>query len=107
IADIEKVLFRELELPNLMEKEQHEIKTSEIEFNDIRKKGLTGNIDKRRTILSALKRNATRGKASIAPIQDDDIRYKTWNDVTREESNAVVLAMMDTSGSMGKFEKYM
>lgn len=107
IANIEEVLFNELELPNLQEKDQSEIKTSKIEFNDVRKKGLMGNIDKKRTILSALKRNATDGKPKIAPILDDDLRFKTWNDVIKYESNAVVLAMMDTSGSMGNFEKYM
>ena len=66
-----------------------------------------GNIDKKRTILSALKRNATEGKATIAPILNDDLRFKTWNEEIKHESNAVVLAMMDTSGSMGNFEKYM
>lgn len=107
IADIEAALFNELELPNLQEKEQSEIKTSKIEFNDVRKKGLMGNIDKKRTILTALKRNATEGKPVIAPILNDDLRFKTWNEVIKHESNAVVLAMMDTSGSMGNFEKYM
>lgn len=106
IADIENVLFKEMALPNLKEKEQQEIKTSQIEFNDVRKKGLMGNIDKKRTILSAIKRNATKGKATVTPIHDDDLRFKTWNEVLQEESNAVVLAMIDTSGSMGKFEKY-
>ncbi len=77
-----------------------------IEFNDIRKKGLIGNIDKKRTILTAIKRNAIKGKAEIAPIHNDDLRFKTWNDVEKPESKAVVLAMMDTSGSMGNFEKY-
>ena len=107
IAEIEGILFNELELPNLKEKESNEIKTSKIEFNDVRKKGLMGNIDKKRTILSALKRNATEGKATIAPISNDDLRFKTWNEEIKHESNAVVLAMMDTSGSMGNFEKYM
>ncbi|MEI3612918.1 sporulation protein YhbH [Pseudogracilibacillus sp. SO30301A] len=107
IAEIEGILFNELELPNLKEKESNEIKTSKIEFNDVRKKGLMGNIDKKRTILSALKRNATEGKATIAPISNDDLRFKTWNEEIKHESNAVVLAMMDTSGSMGNFEKHM
>src|SRR5690625_2603297 len=107
IADIEKALFKELELPDLQEKDQNEIKTNKIEFNDVRKKGLIGNIDKKRTILSALKRNATEGKAEIAPILNDDLRFKTWNEEVKHESNAVILAMMDTSGSMGTFEKYM
>lgn len=107
IADIEEVLFKELELPDLKEKETKDIFTEDIAFNDIRKKGLMGNIDKKRTILTALKRNATSGKVKIAPIKQDDLRFKTWNDITKPESSAVVLAMMDTSGSMGKFEKYM
>src|SRR5699024_8239982 len=107
IAEIEQILFDELELPNLKEKDAHEVKSKKIEFNDVRKQGLMGNIDKKRTILSALKRNATEGKATIAPILEDDLRFKTWNEEIKYESNAVVLAMMDTSGSMGNFEKYM
>lgn len=107
LAEIEEVLFKELELPNLEQKEQAEIQTEKIEFNDVRKKGLMGNIDKKRTILTALKRNATKGKPTIAPIHNDDLRFKTWNHTIKHESNAVVLAMLDTSGSMGKFEKYM
>lgn len=106
MAELEEVLFKELELPNLERKEQAEIIADKIEFNDIRKKGLIGNIDKKQTILTAIKRNAMKGKPSIAPIHNDDIRFKTWNDVERPESKAVVLAMMDTSGSMGNFEKY-
>ncbi|MFU0789604.1 sporulation protein YhbH [Cerasibacillus sp. JNUCC 74] len=106
VEEIENVLFHELELPNLQEKEQAEIVTEKIEFNDVRKKGLMGNIDKKRTILTAIKRNAKAGKPGITPINQDDLRFKTWNEVTKPESKAVVLAMMDTSASMGIFEKY-
>ena len=103
---MQNVLFKELELPNLQQKEMADITTEKIEFNDIRKKGLMGNIDKKRTILTAIKRNAMKGKAEIAPIHNDDLRFKTWDEVVKPESRAVVLAMMDTSGSMGNFEKY-
>ncbi|MGE7920749.1 sporulation protein YhbH [Viridibacillus sp. NPDC093762] len=106
LEEIESALFKELELPNLKEKEVADITTEKIEFNDIRKKGLMGNIDKKRTILNAIKRNAIKGKADIAPIHNDDLRFKTWDEVTNPESKAVVLAMMDTSASMGNFEKY-
>lgn len=106
LEEIENVLFKELELPNLQEKELADITIEKIEFNDIRKKGLMGNIDKKRTILNAIKRNAMKGKANIAPIHNDDLRFKTWDEVVKPESRAVVLAMMDTSGSMGSFEKY-
>lgn len=107
ILELENLLFRELELPNLKQKEQDNIIVENVEFNDIRKKGLMGNVDKKRTILTALKRNAISGKPKIAPIHNDDLRFKTWNEVVKPESKAVVLAMMDTSGSMGKWEKYM
>ncbi len=107
MAELEEVLFKELELPNLKQKEQAEITTDKIDFNDIRKKGLMGNIDKKTTILTAIKRNAMKGKAEISPIHNEDLRFKTWNDVVKPESKAVVLAMMDTSASMGAFEKYM
>lgn len=107
IAEIEEALFKELELPHLQQKENQQLVTEDITFNDIRKKGLMGNIDKKRTILSALKRNAAGGKVEISPIRQDDLRFKTWNEIKVPESSAVVLAMMDTSGSMGKFEKFM
>ena len=106
MAELEEALFKELELPNLEQKDRTEITDEEIEFNDIRKQGLIGNVDKKRTILTAIKRNAIKGKAQISPIHNDDLRFKTWNEVEKPQSQAVVLAMMDTSGSMGTFQKY-
>ncbi len=107
ILELEELLFREMTLPNLQQKEKDEIVVEDIEFNDIRKQGLMGNIDKRRTILSAFKRNALKGKPNINPIYNEDLRFKTWNEKVKPESKAVVLAMMDTSGSMGRWEKFM
>lgn len=106
MMELEEMLFAELELPDLQQKEEDDLTTESIEFNDVRKIGLMGNIDKKRTILSAFKRNAMDGKPGINPILDDDLRFKTWNDVEKPESKAVILAMMDTSGSMGVWEKF-
>ncbi|QKS70647.1 sporulation protein YhbH [Paenalkalicoccus suaedae] len=107
IAEMEELLFSELELPYLEKRQQDELLVDDIAFTDIRRHGLLGNIDKRQTIKAALKRNAQQGVTSIQPITKEDLRYKTWTTETRPESNAVVIAMMDTSGSMGSFEKYM
>ncbi|SFE25911.1 sporulation protein YhbH [Alteribacillus iranensis] len=107
VLELEKILFNEMTLPNLQKKERDELVIEDIEFNDIRKKGLMGNIDKKRTILSAFKRNAMEGKPRINPIFNEDLRFKTWNEKMKPESKAVVLAMMDTSGSMGRWEKFM
>jgi sporulation protein YhbH len=106
VAELEGILFSEMELPNLQRKEQDETTVDDIRFNDVRKKGLMGNIDKRRTIMEAIKRNSLKGKKGKINISIDDLRFKTWEDIVKPHSNAVVIAMMDTSGSMGMFEKY-
>ena len=107
LQEVEEALFKELELPNLQKKDDHELIIEDIEFNDIRKTGLMGNIDKKKTLMSAFKRNALTGEPSFHPIFPEDLKFKTWNEKVRYESKAVVLAMMDTSGSMGIWEKYM
>jgi len=106
LEEIETMLFEELELPFLSPKDKNRLETKDIRFNDVRKKGIMANIDKKRTILENLRRNALRGKRGIGGISPEDLRYKTWEEIVQPTSNAVVLAMMDTSGSMGSFEKY-
>lgn len=106
IEELENILFSEMELPNLKQKEQEDIQIEEIRFTDIRKKGLMGNIDKKRTLLESIKRNALAGSRKQTKISIDDLRFKTWEEKIQPHSNAVVIAMMDTSGSMGIFEKY-
>lgn len=51
--ELEETFFAHLELPNLQEKEKDNIVIQDVEFRDIRKTGLTGNIDKKRTMLEA------------------------------------------------------
>ncbi|WLR51302.1 sporulation protein YhbH [Bacillus tianshenii] len=107
LLELQNALFKELELPNLQQKERDENIVEDIAFNDVRKTGLMGNIDKKRTMKNAFVRNALRGEPKFSPIYQEDLRFKTWNEVVKPESKAVVLAMMDTSGSMGVWEKYM
>lgn len=106
VEELETMLFEDLELPNLQEKEKHNMVAPDIQFNDIRKKGIMSNVDKKRTILENLKRNANAGQPGIYGISPDDLRFKTWQELEKPQSNALILAMMDTSGSMGIFEKY-
>lgn len=105
LEDIEALLFAELELPNLAPKTPERVVVTDVDYKDVRKKGLMGNIDKKRTLLEAIKRNQ-RNDPNSSQILPDDLRFKTWEDVEKPDSSAVVLAIMDTSGSMGLFEKY-
>ncbi|MFC5529388.1 sporulation protein YhbH [Cohnella yongneupensis] len=106
MAELETMLFEELELPYLRRKEREQIEVSEVRFTDVRRKGIMSNIDKKRTILENLRRNSREGHPEIHGISPDDLRFKTWEEIVKPHNNAVILAMMDTSGSMGSFEKY-
>ncbi|MFC5469894.1 sporulation protein YhbH [Cohnella suwonensis] len=106
IAELETMLFEELELPYLKKKDKQQIEVKEVRFTDVRRKGIMSNIDKKRTILENLRRNSRDGRSEIGGISPDDLRFKTWEEIVKPQNNAVILAMMDTSGSMGSFEKY-
>ena len=106
IDELAELIFEDLGLPNLDQKKKPEISSESLEFKDVRKTGITGNIDRKRTIFEVLKRNALNGNPGLHGIKKDDLRFKTWEKTDKYESNAVVLAMMDTSGSMGTYEKY-
>ncbi|ADG82838.1 sporulation protein YhbH [Thermincola potens] len=105
VDELAELIFEDLGLPNLQEKEQPEMVSESIEFKDVRKKGIMSNIDKRRTLLESIRRNAREGSSELKIIPDD-LRFKTWETEIKHQSSAVVIAMMDTSGSMGPFEKY-
>jgi sporulation protein YhbH len=106
VDDLAALIFEDLGLPNLEEKKSHQLETETVAFKDIRRAGIMANLDKRRTIMENIKRNAMKGEARFRNIRSEDLRFKTWDTEIRHESNAVVIAMMDVSGSMGEFEKY-
>jgi len=106
LEDLAALIFEDLGLPNLEEKRSQKLAAETIRFSDIRRHGIYSNLDKRRTILQNIKRNAMRGVPRFHGIRNEDLRFKTWEQEVRHESSAVVIAMMDVSGSMGEFEKY-
>ncbi len=107
IDEIAALIFEDLQLPYLQEKAKKAVQSRKTQFNEIRRTGVIANLDKRRMILENIRRNAREGLgARFGNIKKDDLRFKTWEEVMRYESNAVVIAMIDVSGSMGEFKKY-
>ena len=49
----------------------------------------------------------SRGRAAPFPFRKEDLTYKRLVLDEREESNAVVICIMDTSGSMDRLKKYL
>lgn len=106
IDDLAELIFEDLSLPHLEQKQAQQIESTITRFNDIRKSGPMATLDKRRTVLQNIRRNAKAGAAGFGGLNNDDLRFKTWTEDIRHENNAVIIAMRDVSGSMGEFEKY-
>src|SRR5919106_5919579 len=107
IDEIAALIFEDLQLPFLEEKAKKAVQSKTTRFNEIRRTGVMANLDKRRMILENIKRNAREeGKARFGDVKREDLRFKTWEEKLRYESNAVVFGLMDVSGSMGEFKKY-
>jgi sporulation protein YhbH len=105
LEELTALVFEDLHLPNLEDRGVKQILSEHADFNSISKRGISSNLDRKRTLLEAYKRNAREGKPGWE-IRNEDRRYKTWEIVTEPQRNAVIFAMRDVSGSMGEFEAY-
>ncbi|MHB8618795.1 MAG: YeaH/YhbH family protein [Chloroflexota bacterium] len=106
LDDLTSMMLEDFALPWLEQKDQEQIRTTSYQFNDLRKKGQLSNLDKRRTLMENLKRNAVAGSARVANINDGDLRYKVWEEREELHSNCAVYLLMDRSGSMTTEKKY-
>jgi uncharacterized sporulation protein YeaH/YhbH (DUF444 family)/DNA-binding transcriptional regulator WhiA len=99
IDEIAALIFEDLQLPFLEEKAKKAVQSKTTRFDEIRRTGVMANLDKRRMILENIKRHAREeGRARFGDVKKEDLRFKTWEEQLRYESNAVVLALMDVSG---------
>ncbi|MGH7786284.1 MAG: YeaH/YhbH family protein [Candidatus Binatia bacterium] len=110
------LMFEDLELPDLERKRLREIASERIaKRKGYRQVGIRQRLDKRRTVRARVKRMmATRGSEDAVvrdeprfPFHDDDLTFKHLVTDVKEESNAVVICIMDTSGSMDTLKKYL
>lgn len=106
VDEIAALVFEDLGLPFLQPKEKQRLESEVPRFDQVRRAGPLSNLDKRRTIMENLRRNARDGRPRFGGIANDDLRFRAWEPTIVEENNAVVIAMRDVSGSMGEFEKY-
>jgi sporulation protein YhbH len=106
VDELAALVFADLGLPFLKPKGRQEVESEAVRYDDVRRRGIMSNLDKRRTIAENLRRNARTGRLGFQGLSMDDLRFKTWEKDVKYETNAVVIAMRDVSGSMGEFEKY-
>lgn len=103
-------LFKELlELPRIEPKGHKSIRAEERRYTDIRKVGPDSLLHKKRTMKAALRRQMAEGtydpnRPRIIPIREDK-RYRVPDVITKPKNNALLIFMMDVSGSMGTEER--
>ena len=109
LDELAEMLAEELQLPRIEPKGKHRITTQRDKYSGIRKVGPEGLRHFKRSYKEALKRQIMVGdydpvRPTIIP-QKKDIRYRSWKEVKSPQSNAVIVFMMDVSGSMGEEQK--
>ncbi|MGD0288682.1 MAG: sporulation protein YhbH [Candidatus Binataceae bacterium] len=124
LDELIEIMFEDLELPNLERRALREIPTDRFaKRKGYRHVGIRVRLDKRRTARQRVKRVLATRHRQIAqgyevpkdadgnerrfPFHQDDLRYKHLETDVREESNAAVVCIMDTSGSMDTMKKYL
>lgn len=114
LDELIELMFEDLELPDLERKRLRQIEVEkQFRQKGYRRKGVRVRLDKKRTARSRLKRKKASQRRDLAgahsrfPFHKNDLRYHHSVSDLRRESNAVVLCIMDTSGSMDTMKKYL
>ncbi len=129
LAELIEMMFEDLELPELERKNlRNVVVEAKRKRKGFRRAGIRVHLDKRRTVKNRLRRKmaAERRKFRMAeegvlpapadtepeeeerfPFHKDDMTYKRLQPEERPHSNAVVICVMDTSGSMDTMKKYL
>lgn len=109
LEELAEILGEELELPRIQPKGSEQIQTEKDRYSAIHRTGPESLRHFKRTYKEALKRQIASGayshkKPLILPIREDK-RYLSWKTKPVPQCNALVVYMMDVSGSMGDEQK--
>ncbi|MEZ4864054.1 MAG: DUF444 family protein [Caldilineaceae bacterium] len=109
LDELVQMLADELELPRIQPKGKKNIESEITRYTDIRRVGPESLRHFKRTYREALKRQVASGAYDpdnpvIIPVREDR-RYRSYETKPAPDANAVIIYMMDVSGSMGEREK--
>jgi len=109
LDELADILGEELKLPRIKPKGKHQITSEKDRYSGIRHTGPESLRHFKRTFKAALRRQIMAGTYDpraplIVPIRRDR-RYRSWKTVLKPQSNALIMYMMDVSGSMGDEQK--
>lgn len=109
LSELADMLGEELGLPRIEKRGSNRLKTETLRYTGIHTSGPNALRHFKRSYKNALKRQIAMGiydpdNPVIIPIKED-MRFRSFKRHERPESNAVIIYMMDVSGSMGDEQK--
>lgn len=107
--ELAELLGEELELPRIKPKGQEDIETRSVKYTGIAPTGPESLRHFKRTYRKALRRQIMSGTYDpkfprIIPVREDRV-YRAWKEIVRPKSRALIVYMLDVSGSMGNEQK--
>jgi len=109
LDELAEILGEELKLPRIKPKGKHRITSERDRYSGIRQAGPESLRHFKRTFRRALRRQIMSGlynpDAPRIIFERRDKIYRSWKTVLSPQSNAVIIYMMDVSGSMGDEQK--
>ncbi len=108
IDELVEVAFEELGLPDLEQHVNARMRDRKRRWDQVRKSGPIAQVDLRRTMKANIGRNARdEGVARVGGVQRQDLRFRSYTSRVEFSNNAVIVAMMDVSGSMTEHKKWL
>jgi len=109
LDELAEIMGEELALPNIQPRGKRTIQVASHTYKGIRRVGPESLRHFKRTYREALKRQIAAGgydvnNPMVVPIKEDK-RYRSWKTQTIPQTHAVIIYMMDVSGSMGDEQK--
>ncbi len=109
LQELAEILAEQLELPKIEPRGHKTLKSKTDKYTGIANQGPNSLRHFKRTFRETLRRQIAAGiynpeNPVIIPIRQD-MRYRSWKSDIRHENNAVIIYMMDVSGSMGDEQK--
>jgi uncharacterized sporulation protein YeaH/YhbH (DUF444 family) len=109
MEELAQIMGEELELPRIQPKGTDRVSTERDKYSQVSRTGPESLRHFKRTYHQALRRQIASGTYNannpcIVPVHDDK-RFLSWKTKPRPESSALILYMMDVSGSMGDEQK--
>jgi len=114
LEELIDILFEDLMLPDLERKRlRFLVAERKQKVKGHRKVGIRPRLDKKKTAQERIKRKKAVERVGDVdededfPFDNEDLRYRHVKITERRESSAVVICIMDTSGSMDTMKKYL